>query len=386
MLPNVIIEVNRSGLGQVAFTTDGILGLVLTGSAVADKVELQKAYAIYGLAEAEALGIESTGANAAAHKQIKEFYDEAGNGTKLWFILSDQNLMSGNVTGSTNSLRTLIESAKGEIFIVGLVRGKTQSAVVVDGLNEDVWLTMTNAQILADEFQGLVMPFSVVVDGLDFSGDANSALDLKTKTQHRCSVILSASASDGVASVGQFLGREAAIPVHRKPSRIKDGALTNLSGYLTDGESVEGRTGALTSLHDKGYIVYRTFPGKSGYYYSGDPTATAATDDLNIIARNRVVDKALKISYNTYVNELDDDVLMTAEGNIEPAVCADLEQKLRRQIDGNMANEISSFTPYVNPNQNILSGQPVEIDLSIVPKGYFSTIKVKIGFSNPFSN
>lgn len=385
-LPNVTIVVNRSGLGLVDYTDDGIMGLIVSGAAVVDKLEVGKAYAIYGLADAETIGIEESGVNAAAHKQIKEFYDEAGNGVKLWILVSDKTLMSLNATGTTNNLRSLIEAAKGEISVVGICRGKTQSEVVVDGLNEDVWSTMGAVQILAEEYQGLIMPFSAVIDGIGFSGDASSTLDLTTKTQHRCSVILSASDSDEVASVGQFLGREASIPVQRKPSRIKDGSLTNEKAYLTDGVSIDGRVGSLNTLHDRGYIVYRTLVGKSGFFYSGDPTATAATDDLNTIARNRVIDKVLKIAYNTYSEELDDDVPVTETGTLQPAVCGYLQEKINKQVNGNMVDEISRFNSYVNPNQNILSGAPVEIQLSIVPKGYLSPIKVIIGFSNPYSS
>lgn len=385
-LPNVTIVVNRSGLGLVDYTDDGIMGLIVSGAAVVDKLEVGKAYAIYGLADAETIGIEESGVNAAAHKQIKEFYDEAGNGVKLWILVSDKTLMSLNATGTTNNLRSLIEAAKGEISVVGICRGKTQSEVVVDGLNEDVWSAMGAVQILADEYQGLIMPFSAVIDGIGFSGDASSTLDLTTKTQHRCSVILSASNSDEVASVGQFLGREASIPVQRKPSRIKDGSLTNEKAYLTDGVSIDGRVGSLNTLHDRGYIVYRTLVGKSGFFYSGDPTATAATDDLNTIARNRVIDKVLKIAYNTYSEELDDDVPVTETGTLQPAVCGYLQEKINKQVNGNMVDEISRFNSYVNPNQNILSGAPVEIQLSIVPKGYLSPIKVIIGFSNPYSS
>ena len=387
-LPNVTIVVNRSGLGLVDYTDDGIMGLIVSGSAVANKLELSKAYAIYGLTDAEALGIEEAGVNATAHKQIKEFYDEAGNGVKIWILVSDKTLMSLNATGTTNNLKTLIEAAKGEISVVGICRGKTQSEVVVDGLNEDVWSTMAAVQILAEEYRGLIMPFSAVIDGIGFSGDASSTLDLTTKTQHRCSVILASTGTDKVASasVGQFLGREASIPVQRKPSRIKDGSLTNEKAYLTDGASIDGRVGALNTLHDRGYIVFRTLVGKSGFFYSGDPSATAATDDLNTIARNRVMDKVLKIAYNTYAEELDDDVPVTESGTLQPAVCGYLQEKIDKQVKGNMVDEISKFSSYVNPNQNILSGAPVEIQLSIVPKGYLNPIKVTIGFSNPYSS
>lgn len=393
-LPNVIIDVRREGLGQVAVTKDSIMGLILPGVAVTDKLVLKKAYAIYGLKDAEAIGItqldadgETAGVNLAAWKQVRDFYNEAGNGAKLWIIVSGEALMNSNVdfTLPACAAKTLIDAANGEIAVIGVCRGVTPSTTVVDGLNEEVWDALNSVQLGAKAYQELIMPFSAVIEGLGFAGDASTVKDLKTMNAHRVSILLAAPESDGVAGVGQYLGRLAAIPVQRKASRVKDGALTNMNGYLTDGAGAESRVGALNTLHDKGYIVYRTFPGKSGFFYSGDPTATAPTDDLNTISRNRIIDKAIKIAYNVYVTELDDDVPITAQGNIEPAVCGALQEKIEAQVKGNMEGEISAFNAYVDPNQNILSGLPLDIVLDITPKGYLNPIKVSIGFVNPFS-
>ena len=382
-LPDVNITVNRSGLGLVSFTNDGIMGIVLSGDAVADKLELNKPYVVYSLSDAEKIGITKED-NATAYKQVNEFYKEAGNGSKLWLIVSSNALMSESVSGTSNVVRTMIEAAKGEISLVGLTAGNAQSNVVVDGLNEDVLVSISEAQTLAAEYQSKIMPFSVLVSGIGFSGDENTVKDFATTNYHRCSVILAASANDKIASVGQYLGRLAAIPVQRKASRVKDGALFNLEGYLTDGLPVSDRTSALNVLHDKHYIVYRTFPGKSGFFYSGDPTATANTDDLNIIARNRIIDKVLKITYKTYIEDLDDDVPMTDDGKLEAAVVGYLKSKIELQVKSQMIDEISNFSAIIDDNQNILSGMPLEIELQITPKGYLSPINVKIGFINPF--
>lgn len=388
-LPNVNITVLRNGLGLVSFTNDNVVGICLTGTAVADKLALNTPYSIHSVPDAEKLGVEKEGVNAAAYKQIKEFYDEAGEGAKLWIIVSGSTLkMSEKVDNSVASspARILLNRANGEISALGITRGAALTGESVDGFNSDLWEAINNTQILADNYQGLIMPFCGILDGIGFAGDADMAKSLKTMSDHRATVVLSASESDGVASIGQFLGRLASIPVQRKVSRVKDGALKNLNGYLTDGESVEGRLGALNTLHDKGYVVYRTLPGKSGYFYSGDPTATADTDDLNIIARNRIIDKVIKIAYNTYANELDDDVPITDAGKLEPAVCSYLKSQIEQQVNANMEDEISSFTAIVDSDQNILSGLPLEIELQIIPKGYLSQINVTLGFSNPYNS
>lgn len=386
-LSNVTINVNRNGLGLVSFTKDGIMGICLTGKAVADKIELDKPYSIFSIADAEAKGITKTGDNAAAYKQIKEFYNEAGEGKKLWLIVSPETVkMSDKVSGTACAAIKLLNGANGEICAMGIVRGASSGATIVDGLNSDVWVTANELQILADNYQNKIMPFCGVIDGVGFSGDADTLKDLHTMTKHRATVVLSASESNGVASVGQFLGRMAAIPVQRKVSRVKDGELTNLEGYLTDGVLVDERMGAVETAHDKGYVVYRTFPNKAGYFFSGDPTATAVTDDLCIIARNRVIDKVIKIAYNTYIEELDDDVEVTDTGGLQPAVCAYLKSKIEQQVNANCDGEISKFVAVVDSEQNILSGLPFEIKLQITPKGYLGAIVVQLGFTNPFNS
>ena len=386
MLPNVNITVNRSGLGLVDFTNDGIMGMITFGAAVTGKLELNDPFVIYSIADAEAKGITEA-LNPHAWKQVKEFYNECGNGTKLWMIVTGSGLMSSTVSGSACIARKLIEAARGEICLCGISVGTFLTPTAqVDGIDGDVVLTVSQAQILADEYQALIMPLSFVIDGAGFLGNENVLADLHTMKYHRGSVLLAASENDGVASVGQFLGRLAAIPVQRKVSRVKDGALKNLKGFLTDGAPVDDRANALNVLHDKGYIVYRTFPGKTGYYYSGDPTATANTDDLNTIARNRIIDKVFKITYKTYVEELDDDVPVTQDGKLQPAVCGYLKSMIELQVNSQMNEEISNFIAIINPDQNILSGVPLQIELQITPMGYLSPINVKLGFINPFLN
>jgi hypothetical protein len=349
-------------------------------------LELNTPYSIFSLEDAEKIGIEETGSNAPAWKQIKEFYDEAGSGNKLWILLHDEALMSESVIGTASATRKLIDGANGEIAVLGITRGSTPSNISVDGLNEDVMPTLVAAQLLARDYQKAIMPFSCVIEGIGFAGNADVVPDLKQRNDHRCSILLAASANDGIASVGQLLGRLASIPVQRKASRVKNGALTNLESFLTDGDKVNDRSGDLGTLHDKGYIVYRTFPGRAGFFYNGDPSATLPTDDLNTISHNRIIDKVLKIAYNTYVEEIDDDVPMTEAGEIEPAVCGFLKSKIENQVNGNMADEISKFSASIDPKQNLLSGMPFEVLLSIIPKGYLGEIKVTIGFTNPLLN
>jgi hypothetical protein len=398
-LPNISFIVNRSGLGQVVATDDGIMGLVVSGVAVEGLLTAETAHVIYSLEDAEALGIVETvesedptthvistvaSPNVRAWRQIKAFYDEVGTGVKLWIILYVGGV-DITMADAVPVAEKLIKAAAGEISVYGICRSAAATAGdLVDGLYEEVIPTIMAAQALAETYQAKMMPHSVVIDGIKF-GTESAILNLKERTDFRTSVILAAN-TQLEASVGQFLGRLASIPVQRKPSRVKDGSLSNLTAKLVDGTiSVDNDDVKLGALHDKGYIVYRKFIKRSGYYFSGDPTATAGTDDLNTIARNRIVDKVIKIAYNVYVDELDDDVDITTSGTLEPAICGNLKTKIEKQVKSLMKGEISSFTATVDSAQDILSGLPFNIGLSIIPKGYLNPIKITIGYTNPYN-
>lgn len=383
-LSNVNITVNRDGLGLIAVQSDGAAGISLRGVAVTGKLELNKPYLIYSVSDAEKLGIEAQGSNAAAYRQISEFYQTAPTGTKLYFTLSDKATKNSALK---ETLKKMLEYANGGIVLLGMSwpEAAATSPVEQGGLIKEVFDTQTMLQALAVEYAGRIMPFISVIDGAGFKGDAVALTNLTTMNNYRTVITLTATDNSGVGAVGQLLGAIMAQPVHRKISRVKNGALpmTPNSAFLTDKATIEGRDGQLGEITSKGYLVYRTFPGRTGYFYNGDFTATLPTDDLCSIARLRVMDKALKIAYNTYVNELDDEIDVTKEGLLEPAHVSYLQEVIYNQVTGNMSDEISSFAVSIDPSQNILSGVGLSISLSIIPKGYLNPINVTLGFQNP---
>lgn len=387
-LPNVTINIERNGLGGVALTVDGIVGICLTGEAT-DDLDLNKAYPIYTLDEAKALGILETGANADAYKQIKEFYDEAGTGRKLWIIVSnDATTIEDRVDKSKDvcPAKILAESAQGEIKVIGVTwvpPGNGYDATILDGLDSLVYGAVLKADALAKDFATQIMPFSVLLEGVGFTGTGSDLRDLLEMTSERAGIVLAATESNGQGAVGMVLGRLARIPVQRKISRVKDGALPTLYGYLTDGEPIESRLPDLGTMHDRGFIVLRKFPTRSGYYFNQDTTCAPVSNDLHTISNLRVIDKALVITYNTYVEEIDEEVKVNADGTLDAAMIAYLQAKIERAVGMNMVGEISAFTAYIDPKQNILSVPRLNVVLRITPVGYMSQIIVSLGFKNP---
>lgn len=382
MLPDVYIELVRDGLGLVAETDDNTCALILPGVAVVDKIALNEAHAIYSTDGAKELGIDPDGDNSIAYRHISEFYALAGTGAKLWIMLVAATVKLSEMVDKdavSCPAKDLINVGNGEIVALGIVTGAAET-VTLDGLDGDVFTALLNAQELADEFTGKIMPYVTVIEGIGLT-TADALRDLGTEDKYRVAITLASSTDDGSASVGLVMGGIAAVPVQRKISRIKNGSLPVLDGYLTDGVAIEGRED-LNTIHGKRYIIFRKFPNRSGYFFNGDFTATSETDDLNMIARVRIIDKAMKIAYNTYVEELDEDVEVNDDGTLNRAVAAYLKQKIENQVNSAMEGEISSFTATIDTSVDILAGNAQKIYLDITPKGYLNPIRVVLGFKN----
>ena len=131
--------------------------------------------------------------------------------------------------------------------------------------------------------------------------------------------------------------------------------------------------------------------GKSGYYWSDDRLATAASDDYATIARRRTIDKAYRIAYKTLVDEVGAEVSLNAEGKLSAPHCKGVETSVESAIvnsmtsEGNLGNDPDDPSDlgvqcYIDPDQNILATSRYEMSLKVKPYGYSKYINVKLGF------
>jgi len=133
---------------------------------------------------------------------------------------------------------------------------------------------------------------------------------------------------------------------------------------------------------NKGIITIQTYPNVSGYFFTGDPTCTVTSDDYNCIAHRRVINKAFALAYAFGVQLIDDEVPTVAGGTIDPGYAKWLQQQFINQIKNNMvsAGECSGVNCFVDPNQNILSNNTVNVVLQVLPVGYSTYINIMLGF------
>lgn len=384
-LPKVAITLGNGNLGARIATDDGVAGLVLTGVATAG-LPLGTPKVIFSLSEAEELGILATGSNAGAHRHIREFYDLAGEGAELHIMTVADTVTLTQMADLTNAAGAakLLDAAQGRIRLLGLTRtpAAAYTPVLADGLDKDSLDAISKAEQLAQAYTAQYKPVRVLIEGRELQ-TANLATlkDLRTYTANHAGIVAGSTTDDGSASVGLVLGRAASIPVQRNIGRVKDGALPILAAYVNTEKAEDLSSGDM--LHDKGYIFLRTFAGRSGYYLNDDPMCAPVTDDYSQLALGRVIDKAIMVSYQTYVEELNDEITIDENGRISIPVVKYLQSKIESAVNLAMADEISSFSAYIDAAQNVLSTGKLTVKASIVPMGYTKTIEVLLGFTNP---
>jgi hypothetical protein len=396
-LPNVTIELLNNQLGRQDATDDGVCLLVLSGVATSG-IGLLDPKQIFTPEDAEALGLNAaydTTNSVDVYRQITEFYSTAGRGAELWIMLYvNTMLMATACDVANNYVRKGLDAAKGRIRLVAIGRVPIGSytPTTVDGMDDDVRAAVLKLHAMSVEYRAAFKPFRFIVAGRLFQGVPATLPDLRLLTQNTGAIVLHTTLAGGKnPAIGQVLGKLSFNPVQRKISRVKDGDLGILLAYMSDGLPVETYESAWGSIHDKGYIFCRKFANRSGYFLNGDHTCSPNSDDYSSLARGRVIDKALVIAYTTFVNEIEDDLEVDEDGYMNPAVVKHYQSIIENSIslqmmDEGKGKEISGVKCTINPAQNLLGTDKVQVEkLAVRPKGYSTYINVPLGFTNPLN-
>ncbi len=389
-LPNVKITLANGQLGGVNPTSDSVAGLLLTGNQVEGKFELGKHYLLSGTADLEELGITPAN-NPLIYKDVVAFYAQAGEGAELHLLavssatsLSD---MCATVAGSP--VCKLLDASSGRVRLLGVNRlpAEGYEADTVQGIDADAITAMLSLHQVAENYASQVMPFRAAICAPNWNGDTNNFFAPNSASCNRVGMVIGSSGAVGntntyVAAIGELIGRASAIEVHQSVARVRNGAVV-ANAYFTDGKAMNEHYGTMNLLHDAGYIFFRDFPGKSGGYFNQGSMAASAADDYSRLHNGRVIDKASVLAYVTYLEEIKDNLMVDADGNISQSVCLSLQSMIDNAILSQMGSQISSFESFVNPKQNVLSTGVFDVVCKIVPQGVTDAINVQLGFSNP---
>lgn len=400
-LPDVSITLGNGNLGRLAQSEDGVAGIIVSGVAVGGQFALGDVLGPFlSIKDAEAKGItrayDITNTCLAWH-HINSFFQEAGNGNPLWVMVVAKTVTLTDQALNTNAYaKKLLTAAGGKIRICGLTRvPQTGYTPTYDsGLDTDITDALGNLKdLFAEEFADH-RPVRFVVEGRDWQGNAGTSLDLTDTAGVTCNVAMvvigqdrdmaaAHAAAAKSAAVGLMLGTLARSRVHHSAGRVKSGALSIDNVGLSNGTAIQLMTTTdLNALNDKGYVFMRIITGVAGKFWNGDSMACPETDDYALMSRCRVIDKAARITYTTYVNELLDDIELDPNtGRMAVAVVKNYEAIIEAAVGTQMAGEISGVGAYVDPAQDVLSDDEVDIELNIVPRGLAKNISVALSYA-----
>ena len=373
ILPRVKIQFLNGQLGTVGESADGLLALICGAAAVAGTFVLNTAYTITSMDDLAELGVTATN-NAALYKQVSEFYDEAGTGTKLILYPVNPSTSATNMCDYTKTdagyARDLITKQNGNLRGIGIANINTgASGTSINGIDPDVFTAMPKAQQLAEwATTELYAPLFFILEGRNY--DPSKELKDMTKEMYdRVGIAIGDTvASSKGATIGTWLGRIAKSPVQRNIGRVKDGSLAPLEMYV-GAKKIDESESTIKSIYEKGYLVPRKYVGRSGYFFADDNLACDPTGDYDELEVND--DGTLQVGIvkswqQTVGNGINKQ--MTANGEL----CAN--------SDG------EGCQCYIDEKQNVLSTSKVLVTLKVRPYGYARYVDVNLGFLVETSN
>ena len=397
---SVNIALANGQLGATLQTKDGIVGMVLTGADEAGGYTTCTPILVTSMNGVANAGI-SVANNPFAIKQLQEFYDQAGNGAQLYLMLTPATMTVADMANYAivKGAKALLDYAAGKIKVLGLLSDDVAIAAaggtiaVTNGMNADVYAAAHSIANMARTYFHAEQPFRAVIGATSVDSSSIGSLTDETQgtTNNRTAILIGDTepvtgySGGASACIGLLLGVISSIPVQRKISRVRSGALTNTGAYVGGVQIESLGAGALNNIAELGYMTFTTYPNVSGYFFSGDPMCTATTDDYAMLCRGRVIDKAHILAYATFVQEVDDEVPVNADGTLDSGFCKWLEQQIVNQVNNTMTanKEISAVSCFIDPTQNILSTNQLNVVLKITPVGYATDIEISLGFENP---
>ena len=379
------IVLENGGLGGTVQTNDGVCGLVCTGVS-GDGYTLGTPLLLTGMGDLAGAGITQA-LSPFLYKQVKEFYQEAGDGALLYLMPIANTVTHDAATGDSGPCQVLLDYANGAIAVLGIV---LDDAAVYDGdittetgINDAVFTAVANIGGVQGTYRDRKQPFRAVIGATSYQGVPGDLLPVADQASNNGAALVLGDtvAGNGMgAAVGLVLGRLAKIPVQRKASRVLDGAISQTAYYYTNDAKLRPNEAAV--IEAAGYITFKKYAGESGFFLTGDRTAIDTDDDYHLLARGRVIDKALRVTYATLLKVVDDEVPTVAGGKPEPMWAKDLETKIKKALTVAMVSqgEASAVDCTVPLDQDVVGNSNLVVITKLRPVGYATDIEERLGY------
>lgn len=143
-----------------------------------------------------------------------------------------------------------------------------------------------------------------------------------------------------------------------------------------------------TYLHKNGYVFLMNYDGlENSIFFSSDQTLS--TGDYRTIARCRVMHKSRRVVRRALLPRVNGNVEVdTTTGKLSATSIADFQNLVIQALDMNMVEpgtskpQVSGRTCTIDPDQDVLNTDEIQIDYGLVPLGVTAVIKVTEGFTS----
>lgn len=385
------VNITRA-VGQLKITNpseDAVFLLCTSGVAVAGKIALGECKQIFSTDELPALGI-TLADNPFAYRDIMDFYEKAGNGAELNFMLfSNTTTLKDVCDVQLNVGKKLVDFTGGRavVLFVNIKRASGYTATIENGLDKDVNDAVTKAQALCVAYQLLNIPLIVVLPALGFTAATIAAMPMRTTLSNDYVALNSwCLAADGAVSQGMLAGWLTKFQVHQNIGRVLSGKVAD-SAFMPDGTPASTLTYQWDTLNNKGMLIPIKRQGKSGFYFKDDPCLTAISSDYSSISWNRVINKVQRLVAAELTNKLNADFdVNPTTGKIESSLISDWQGDAENAVKSQMVNvafpkvpEISGIRVLIAADSNVLANS-MDVTIDVVRKGQVKTFNCKIGY------
>ena len=376
--PKVTVAVASGNLQRQIQVLDGVAGIVGTSLTKIGVIET-----VYSYEDAVSKGYTAA-AEPFLNEFIQLFYQELGGSQALRILGVEDTMTLTQMVTSTNAngLKKLLNSAQGDITVVGLIRkpGVSYTMVADHFLDKDVEDALLASKTLGQYQQTINKPVRMLIEGRTNDLEAD-LFEPNTVENGFAGVVLGSTKDDGssASAVALALARAVKYGSHIKIGSGQNGALTIPQVYIGDREIEDFFPDELDAFADAGYIIMHRRDGSAGYYFARDNMATA--DDFRILVHGRVIDKAQRVAVATATPLLETTVRVNADGTINSADAKHLEDTIRQQLKSQLAGQISDVDVNVPTDVNIINTSTGGIEVKVLPLGYLTWIKVTIGLT-----
>ena len=409
----VIINKINGGLGGTE-NPDRVAVVVVGCGAIAGSMDLNTAYRLLQLSDAEALGITPEHddiKNRLDHYQLSEVFRLSPDSV-IHLIAVPETLKASDLKNNANFIAAL-RGIEG-VNLIALTGMANETAITTPTPVSALHQAVTGSQLLVDALaQDHIYIDAVLLEGKGgyLTQQINTMEDLRIMASPNVSVVIGHDndiaalkpAYSGHAAVGAALGMLLVRAVHEnlgsvdievKP-RTRKGELSymltdiKLQRFISAGLSNGKNANELSIAEQKqldllGYIYVGSFSGFAGFYFSNSHTCDEKNSDYSYIERNCIWNKAARIIRQTLIPRVRSKVEADpATGYIKGTTIDDWSARVRKALEVMLAaGNCAEFNIYIDPNQAAVSELPFKIAVNIVADGIVHEFEIDLGFTN----